>query len=1058
MRRATWTRGAVRSLVALAVVILALVALGPLTAVAQGAPTPAAVPAATPEAVLAAADAEMAYVLPLARLFPGWPALERLAGLAQVRVVASADAGAVARVVLVRVDDVALDGHALGVLELQLWTPVQGGPSTLEATLAGPLGRVLSSLTLAVDVDSKTGALVWGAGGIEGRFEARGLDLAWLAATWPALALGGTADLDATLAGAAERPRLAATLHGRDVTWRGETVGELDASLALADERADLALRLGAAESPTVTVDLRVPLAVDLRARDVRWLDAGPHRVVLAAHGLTAERARPWWRAPGGVDFLVDVDAAGEGSLDTFTLTGSLAGTLTSADEAAVPVHATLEAHPAKQSLTAALGDGLATLALEAGADLVAARRRHAPFEPSALAGRLTLALPLPLVGPFLPSVVAAPTGLLAGTIEVGGTLGAPTLNGRVESREASLTLIPMNRRLEGLQVRAAFAGDRLDLETFEGTSDQGKLTGSGTARLVATPAGAAADAGLWSAWKLEASARLGMTRFPVVQPDVPIGLVDATLDAGVQAGPGDLGVTLKLSGVDALLTSERVPRASAIPTNAGVRFVEWMRDASERGRATSVDRFALELALVDPMHVHGEGCELTLAGQLALERLGPVVRVDGGLDVQPGGNLTMFGHRFDVRGGQFTLAEGHLGRTAEVGPEAAPDAAPKALPGEPVMSLVTRGLVQGTHVLLKVQGPAARPSLVMVSVPALPEYQILTLLILGRLDVVDDRNGEVRREAAALVNRFHNPGLKRQLFDRLGVDKVGLGFGSSVSQPIVTVGKQVTRTLYVETTYRVNAPPDQNEREGRVEYQVSPHWALNTAFGDAGEGGIGVFWSTRFGGPPPPEPPPDTWGLRARKERGDRDADGVPNPYDLCVEQPEDRDGFVDDDGCPDPDNDADGVPDASDGAPLEAETKNGFEDGDGRPDGAPVALQGLVARLGGFAFASRDARLPVEGEARLRAAAALLKLVPGVKVEITGHSDDQGTPAGNQRVSLQRAAAARAFLVARGIPFARTSIVGRGNEQLLDPGLTDQARARNRRIELRFFEGTKE
>jgi outer membrane protein OmpA-like peptidoglycan-associated protein len=343
---------------------------------------------------------------------------------------------------------------------------------------------------------------------------------------------------------------------------------------------------------------------------------------------------------------------------------------------------------------------------------------------------------------------------------------------------------------------------------------------------------------------------------------------------------------------------------------------------------------------------------------------------------------------------------------------------------------------------------------LVLVSVPALPEYQILTLLILGRIDVVDDRNGEVRREAAALVDRFHNPGLKRQLFDRLGVDKVGLGVGSSVSQPIVTVGKQVTRTLYVETTYRVNAPPDRNEREGRVDYQVSPHWATSTVFGDAGEGGIGVFWSTRFGGPPPPAPPPDTWGLRARKARGDRDGDGVLDPYDLCLAQPEDRDGHDDDDGCPDRDNDGDEVPDSADAAPLEPETRNGFEDDDGKPDTPPVALQGLAARLGGFAFQANSGQLPPEGQARLRAAAALLKMVPGVRVEVIGHSDDQGTQAGNRRVSLQRANTALAFLAASGVPLARITAVGRGFDQPLDPGTTEEARARNRRIELRFYE----
>jgi outer membrane protein OmpA-like peptidoglycan-associated protein len=51
----------------------------------------------------------------------------------------------------------------------------------------------------------------------------------------------------------------------------------------------------------------------------------------------------------------------------------------------------------------------------------------------------------------------------------------------------------------------------------------------------------------------------------------------------------------------------------------------------------------------------------------------------------------------------------------------------------------------------------------------------------------------------------------------------------------------------------------------------------------------------------------------------------------DKCVEVPEDRDGFQDEDGCPDPDNDKDGIPDAKDKCPSVAEDMDGFEDNDG-------------------------------------------------------------------------------------------------------------------------------
>ena len=65
-----------------------------------------------------------------------------------------------------------------------------------------------------------------------------------------------------------------------------------------------------------------------------------------------------------------------------------------------------------------------------------------------------------------------------------------------------------------------------------------------------------------------------------------------------------------------------------------------------------------------------------------------------------------------------------------------------------------------------------------------------------------------------------------------------------------------------------------------------------------------------------------------------DADGDGVPDDRDLCPHQAEDRDGFNDLDGCPDPDNDHDGIPDVRDNCPQQAEDLDGYEDQDGCPD----------------------------------------------------------------------------------------------------------------------------
>ncbi len=65
-----------------------------------------------------------------------------------------------------------------------------------------------------------------------------------------------------------------------------------------------------------------------------------------------------------------------------------------------------------------------------------------------------------------------------------------------------------------------------------------------------------------------------------------------------------------------------------------------------------------------------------------------------------------------------------------------------------------------------------------------------------------------------------------------------------------------------------------------------------------------------------------------------DRDGDGIPDRFDKCPDQPEDKDGYQDDDGCPDPDNDGDGIPDDKDRCRDAAEDFDGFQDEDGCPD----------------------------------------------------------------------------------------------------------------------------
>lgn len=68
--------------------------------------------------------------------------------------------------------------------------------------------------------------------------------------------------------------------------------------------------------------------------------------------------------------------------------------------------------------------------------------------------------------------------------------------------------------------------------------------------------------------------------------------------------------------------------------------------------------------------------------------------------------------------------------------------------------------------------------------------------------------------------------------------------------------------------------------------------------------------------------------------EEQDVDGDGITDARDLCPLEPEDVDGYLDTDGCPEVDNDLDGVPDESDACALQPEDPDGVQDEDGCPD----------------------------------------------------------------------------------------------------------------------------
>jgi len=101
---------------------------------------------------------------------------------------------------------------------------------------------------------------------------------------------------------------------------------------------------------------------------------------------------------------------------------------------------------------------------------------------------------------------------------------------------------------------------------------------------------------------------------------------------------------------------------------------------------------------------------------------------------------------------------------------------------------------------------------------------------------------------------------------------------------------------------------------------------------------------------------------------------------------------------------------------------------------------------------FESGKATLTPKGRAILdEMVAALLKLKDR-KVDIIGHTDNQGLRASNQGLSQARAEAVKAYLAAHGINSDLLSASGQGQDRPIASNDSADGRARNRRIEFRM------
>jgi OOP family OmpA-OmpF porin len=177
-----------------------------------------------------------------------------------------------------------------------------------------------------------------------------------------------------------------------------------------------------------------------------------------------------------------------------------------------------------------------------------------------------------------------------------------------------------------------------------------------------------------------------------------------------------------------------------------------------------------------------------------------------------------------------------------------------------------------------------------------------------------------------------------------------------------------------------------------------------------------------------------------------DSDGDGVADYLDKCPNTPQ---GVkVDANGCP-VDTDGDGVPDYQDRCP----NRPGPASNKGCPEIKAEQKKILNEATKYIQFDFDKATLKKSSYPKLEQMVQIMNEYPDYSLSIAGHTDSKGNDEYNMRLSYERAASARAYMLSKGIPADRIESRGYGETKPIADNATAAGQALNRRVDFDPF-----
>lgn len=414
------------------------------------------------------------------------------------------------------------------------------------------------------------------------------------------------------------------------------------------------------------------------------------------------------------------------------------------------------------------------------------------------------------LANAFLrPRAVSGPVSF---DLRLNGPLRLGSVSGRIGLTDGRITDPSLGSALEGVSASADLAGGRARITAAGRISTGGQVQVGGTVGLTA-PFAADLDVTLTRATLRDPrlfEARLGgalavtgpLTGGATISGGLLVTEAEVQMPQADLAGAGTLPDLRHVNEPAAVRETRR--RAGLIGGDAG---------GGGEGRARP---FGLDLTITAPnrLFLRGRGLDAELGGEL---------RLGGTTDaVVPSGAFDLIRGRLDILGKRLTLSEASLRVEGDF---------------DPYVSILASNESDGITSSVRIEGRATEPVVSFVSVPELPEEEVLARLLFGRdlTSLSAFQAAQLAGAVATLAGRG-GEGIVGRL--RKGFDLDDLDIATSEDGGTsLKVGKYLSRNLYTEITV-----DEQGQSQINLNLDVTRDITVRGRTDSTGETGIGVF------------------------------------------------------------------------------------------------------------------------------------------------------------------------------------------------------------------------